>query len=149
MIGIGCDHGGFDLKPAMIEVLEELGLTYRDFGTFDQKSVDYPIYAEKVANAVASGECDYGIVLCGTGIGIGIAANKVQGIRCAICSDTYSAKMSRLHNNANMLAMGARVVGSELAKDIARIWLTSSFLGERHLRRVEMINQLDRGESLE
>lgn len=149
MIAIGCDHGGIDLKPAVIEVLDELGLDYKDFGTYDHQSVDYPIYGARAAHAVASGECDRGIVLCGTGVGIGMAAGKVHGIRCVTCTDTYSARMSRLHNNANMLAMGARVVGSELAKDILRIWLTTDFMGERHGRRVELINRLDRGEALE
>ena len=149
MIGIGCDHAGIDLKPAMIEVLDELGLDYKDFGTFDHQSVDYPVYGARVAHAVAGGECDRGIVLCGTGVGIGMAAGKVRGIRCVICSDTYSAKMSRLHNNANMLALGARVVGTELAKDIARIWLTTGFEGDRHARRVGLIMKLDEGEPLE
>lgn len=149
MIAIGCDHAGIDLKPAVIEVLDELGLDYKDFGTYDHQSVDYPVYGAKAAYAVAGGECDRGIVLCGTGVGIGMAAGKVHGIRCVTCTDTYSAKMSRLHNDANMLSLGARVVGSELAKDILRIWLTTDFLGERHGRRVDMINRLDSGEAPE
>lgn len=149
MIAIGCDHAGIDLKPSVIEVLDELGLSYKDVGTWDHQSVDYPVYGARAAHAVASGECDRGIVLCGTGVGIGMAASKVRGIRCVTCTDTYSAKMSRLHNNANMLALGARVVGTELAKDILRIWLTTEFLGERHARRVDMINKLDKGEALE
>lgn len=149
MIAIGCDHAGIDLKPSVIEVLDELGLSYKDFGTTDHQSVDYPVYGARAAQAVACGECDRGIVLCGTGVGIGMAAGKVKGIRCVICSDTYSAKMSRLHNNANMLALGARVVGTELAKDILRIWLTTDFEGGRHARRVELIMKLDQGESLE
>lgn len=149
MIAIGCDHAGIDLKPAVIEVLDELKLPYKDFGTCDHQSVDYPIYGARVAHAVADGQCDRGIVLCGTGVGIGMAASKVHGVRCVTCSEPYSAKMSRLHNNANVLSLGARVVGSELAKDIVRIWLTTDFLGERHARRVDMIDRLDRGETLE
>jgi len=148
MIAIGCDHAGIDLKPHVIAVLEEMGLPYQDFGTFTHASVDYPVYGELAARAVASGECDRGIVMCGTGIGIGIAANKVRGVRCAICSDCYSAKMSREHNDANMLALGARVVGSELAKMILRVWLTSQFDGERHARRVGQIVTLDQGGTL-
>lgn len=149
MIAIACDHAGIDLKPAIIEVLNELGLEYRDFGTNSHESVDYPIYGARAAHAVANGTCDRGIVLCGTGVGIGIAAGKVRGIRCVCCSDTYSARMSRLHNNANMLSLGARVVGTELAKDIARVWLTTEFEGERHARRVGLLEKLDRGEDLE
>lgn len=149
MIAIACDHAGIDLKPAVIDVLNELGLSYHDFGTFSHDSVDYPIYGARAAHAVAGGECDRGIILCGTGVGIGMAAGKVRGIRCVICSDTYSAKMSRLHNNANMLSLGSRVIGPELAKDIVRIWLTTEFEGERHARRVGMIDKLDQGEELE
>lgn len=143
MIAIGCDHTGIDLKPSVLEVLEEMGLKYKDFGTFSHDSVDYPIFGKKAADAVASGECDLGIILCGTGQGIGITANKVHGVRCCICSEPYSAKMGREHNDANMLAMGARVVGSELAKMIVRTFLTSSFQGERHQRRVKEINAID------
>ncbi|MEG2317086.1 MAG: ribose 5-phosphate isomerase B, partial [Clostridia bacterium] len=120
MIAIACDHAGIDLKPSVISVLDELGLPYQDFGTNSHESVDYPIYAARAAHAVASGACERGIVLCGTGVGIGMAAGKVRGVRCCCCTDTYSAKMSRLHNNANMLALGARVLGTELAKEIVR-----------------------------
>lgn len=148
MIAIACDHAGIDLKPAVIEVLEELGLDYQDLGTYDHTSVDYPVYGERAARAVASGQCEKGILLCGTGVGIGMAASKVQGIRCVTCSEPYSARMSRQHNDANMLSMGARVVGSELAKDIVRVWLTTDFEGERHARRVDMLKRLDKGESL-
>lgn len=148
MIAIACDHAGIDLKPAVIEVLEELGLAYQDLGTYDHTSVDYPVYGERAARAVASGQCEKGILLCGTGVGIGMAASKVQGIRCVTCSEPYSARMSRQHNDANMLSMGARVVGSELAKDIVRVWLTTDFEGERHARRVDMLKRLDKGESL-
>ncbi|MEG0049340.1 MAG: ribose 5-phosphate isomerase B [Clostridia bacterium] len=149
MIAIACDHAGIDLKPHIIAVLEELGLPYLDLGTNGHESVDYPVYGARAAKAVASGECERGIVLCGTGVGIGMAASKVHGIRCVTCTDTYSAKMSRLHNNANMLSLGSRVLGSELAKDIVRIWLTTPFEGDRHARRVGMIDALDRGEALE
>ncbi|MEG2951417.1 MAG: ribose 5-phosphate isomerase B [Clostridia bacterium] len=149
MIAIACDHAGIDLKPHIIAVLEELGLPYLDLGTNGHESVDYPVYGARAAKAVASGECERGIVLCGTGVGIGMAAGKVHGIRCVTCTDTYSAKMSRLHNNANMLSLGSRVLGSELAKDIVRIWLTTPFEGDRHARRVGMIDALDRGDALE
>ena len=151
MIAIACDHGGIDLKPAVIEVLNDLGLEYEDFGTYTRDSVDYPIYGERAALAVASGKCELGIVLCGTGLGIGMAANKVKGIRCATCSDVFSARMARAHNNANMIAMGSRVLGSELAKEILRAFLTSEFLAgdERHVRRVGMVEKLDRGETLQ
>jgi len=149
MIAIACDHAGIDLKPAVIAVLDELGIPYKDFGTYTRESVDYPVYGARAANAVAKGECDRGIVLCGTGVGIGMAVSKVRGIRCVTCTDTYSAKMSRLHNDANMLSLGARVLGTELAKDIVRVWLMTEFEGERHARRVGMINRLDNGESLE
>lgn len=143
MIAVACDHTGFDLKPYVLETLEELGLPYKDFGTFSHDSVDYPLYGQKAAQAVASGECEYGVIMCGTGQGIGITANKVHGVRCAICSEPYSAKMSREHNDANMLAMGARVIGSEMAKMIVRTFFTSAFLGERHARRVAQINEID------
>ena len=149
MIAIACDHAGIDLKPAVIAVLDELGIPYKDFGTYTRESVDYPVYGARAANAVAKGECDRGIIMCGTGVGIGMAASKVHGIRCVTCTDTYSAKMSRLHNDANMLSLGARVLGTELAKDIVRVWLMTEFEGERHARRVGMINKLDNGEELE
>ena len=149
MIAIACDHAGIDLKPHVIAVLDELGIPYKDLGTNSHESVDYPIYGARAANAVASGECSMGIIMCGTGVGIGIAANKVHGVRCVMCSDCYSALMSREHNDANMLAMGARVVGSELAKMIVRTWLTASFNGERHARRVNQIMTLDEGGTLQ
>ena len=149
MIAIACDHAGIDLKPAVIAVLDELGIPYKDFGTYTRESVDYPVYGARAANAVAKGECDRGIIMCGTGVGIGMAASKVHGIRCVTCTDTYSAKMSRLHNDANMLSLGVRVLGTELAKDIVRVWLMTEFEGERHARRVGMINRLDAGEALE
>lgn len=146
MIALACDHAGIDLKPHVIAVLNELGLAYQDFGTDSHESVDYPVYGARAANAVASGECDRGIVLCGTGVGISMAVSKVRGIRCVVCSEPYSAAMSRQHNDANMLALGARVVGSELAKMIVRTWLTTPFDGERHARRVSQIMQLEQDE---
>ena len=149
MIAIACDHAGIDLKPHVIAVLDELGIPYKDFGTNSHESVDYPIYGARRRQCRRQRRMQHGIVMCGTGVGIGMAASKVHGIRCVTCTDTYSAKMSRLHNNANMLALGARVLGSELAKDIVRIWLMTAFEGERHARRVGMIDRLDRGESLE
>ena len=149
MIAIGCDHAGIDLKPAVIEVLTEMGLPFKDYGTFTHDSVDYPVLGEKAALAVAAGECELGVVLCGTGQGIGIAANKVRGVRCAICADCYSARMSREHNNANMIALGSRVLGTELAKEILRVWFTSAFEGDRHARRVNEISILDEGGTLQ
>jgi ribose 5-phosphate isomerase B len=143
MIAIGCDHLGVELKPYVIAVLEEMGLPYKDFGTFSTVSVDYPHYGKLAAQAVAGGECELGIVMCGTGQGIGMTANKVHGVRCCICSEPYSAKMGREHNDANMLAIGSRVVGSELAKMIVRTFLTSEFQGERHAHRVMQINEID------
>ena len=143
MIAVACDHTGYDLKPYVLEVLEEMGLPYKDLGTHSSESVDYPVYGKLAAQAVASGECEFGIVICGTGEGIGMTANKVHGIRCAICSEPYSARMGREHNDANMLAIGSRVVGSEVAKMIVRTFLTSTFAGKRHARRVAQINALD------
>lgn len=149
MIAIACDHAGIDVKPFVIDALNELGLPYKDFGTFSHDSVDYPVYGELAARAVAGGECELGIVMCGTGVGIGIAANKVAGIRCVICSDVYSALMSREHNDANMLAIGARVVGSEVAKLLVKTFVTGQFNGDRHARRVAQIMTLDAGGTLQ
>ena len=148
MIAIACDHGAVELKKEIEAMLDEMGLTYQDFGTDSHASVDYPVYAEKAARAVTSGACDRGILLCGTGLGMSLAANKVRGIRCALCGDCYSAEMARRHNNANMLALGARVIGPELAKKITRIFLTTEFEGGRHARRVGMIDTLDQGGTL-
>lgn len=139
MIALGCDHGGFDLMQKVKAHLEEKGLEYKDFGTYSTESCDYPIYAKAAAKAVASGECERGILICGTGIGISIAANKVKGIRAALCSDCFSAEMTRRHNNANMLAMGARVLGEGLALKIVDTFLETEFDGGRHARRVDMI----------
>ena len=148
MIAIACDHGAVALKKEIEQMLDGMGLAYQDFGTDSSASVDYPVYAEKAARAVTSGECDRGILLCGTGLGMSLAANKVRGIRCALCGDCFSAEMSRRHNNANMLALGARVIGPELAKMITRIFLTTEFEGGRHARRVGMIDTLDQGGTL-
>lgn len=148
MIAIACDHGAVELKKEIEAMLDEMGLSYHDFGTDSHASVDYPVYAEKAARAVTSGACDRGILLCGTGLGMSLAANKVRGIRCALCGDCYSAEMARRHNNANMLALGARVIGPELAKKITQIFLTTDFEGGRHARRVGMIDTLDQGGTL-
>ena len=143
MIAIGCDHGGFALKQEVMRHLDELGLAYKDFGTYSEESCDYPIYGEAVARAVADGECERGILICGTGIGISIAANKVRGIRCALCSDPLSAEMTRRHNDANMLAMGAGMVGPNLAERIVEVFLHTDFEGGRHARRVGLITEME------
>ena len=141
-IAIGCDHGGIVLKPAVIGVLESRGIEVKDFGCYDENSVDYPDYAKPVAHAVADGECDRGILICGTGIGISITANKIRGIRAALCSDCFSAEATRLHNDANILAMGARVLGPGLAIKIVDTFLNTPFSGdERHARRIRKIEE--------
>ena len=143
-IGLGCDHGGFNLKLEIIKHLESKGIECVDYGTNnDLDSVDYPIYGEAVANAVVNKDVDYGIVCCGTGIGISLAANKVPGIRCAVVSDVFSAKMSKAHNNANMLSLGERVLGRGLALEIVDAWINTDFEGDRHSRRVDMINKIE------
>ena len=141
-IGIGSDHGGYPLKESIKLYLEEEGIEYIDYGTNSLDSVDYPDYGRKVAEAVVAGEVDRAIVICGTGIGISIAANKVKGIRCALCSDTYSARMSMEHNNANVLALGGRVLGVDLALEIVKVWLDGKFEGGRHERRVKKIGEI-------
>ncbi|CEK36743.1 ribose 5-phosphate isomerase B [Paraclostridium sordellii] len=143
-IGLGSDHGGYNLKEEIKKYLESKGIECVDFGTENGvDSVDYPIYGEKVAKAVVSKDVDYGILCCGTGIGISLAANKVKGIRCAVVSDTFSAKMSKAHNNANMLSLGERVIGKGLALEIVDAWINTEFEGERHLRRVNMLNDIE------
>ena len=140
MIAIGSDHGGFDLKQVVIGYLEEQGIAYKDFGCYDKNSCDYPLFGKAAAEAVASGECEKGIVVCTTGIGISIAANKVPGVRCALCQDTFSAKMTRLHNNANMLALGGGIVGPNLALDIVETFLNTPFSEEeKHCRRIALL----------
>ena len=143
MIALACDHGGFDLKEAAIEVLKELGLEYKDFGTHDRKSVDYPVYGARAARAVSSGECDRGIIPCGTGVGISMAANKLDGIRACCCSDAFSAKYTRLHNDANALCLGGRVVGPGLACELVDLFLDTPFEGGRHAGRVAKISALE------
>ena len=144
MIALGSDHAGYKLKLAIIEHLKEKGIEFEDLGCYGPERVDYPVYGQKVAEAVAAGQYQYGIVICGTGIGIGLAANKVPGIRCATCSDTYSAKYTRLHNDANMLAMGERVVGPGLACEIVDAFLSADFEGGRHAARVELIKEIEK-----
>lgn len=146
MIAIGCDHGGFELKKPVIEYFEQNGIEYRDFGTDSAESVDYPPIAAAVARAVASGECEKGILLCGTGIGMSLAANKIKGIRAAACSDHFSARYTRLHNDANILCLGARVIGSGVAVELTDIFLNTAFEGGKHARRIEAISKIENGE---
>lgn len=142
MIAIGCDHGGYELKQKILAHLRQRGLEYRDFGCDSTASVDYPVYGKAVAHAVASGECEKGIVICSTGIGISIAANKVQGIRCAHCADSLEAEMTRRHNDANMLAIGAGFTGKNLAERMVEVFLSTDFEGGRHERRVNKLNAI-------
>lgn len=142
-IALGCDHGGFELKEAIKKFLADKGVEVVDFGTHTADSVDYPEYGLKVSEAVSRGEVDQGILICGTGLGMSYVANKVKGIRCACVSDVFSAEMSRLHNNANVLALGARVVGLGLALRIVEAWLGCEFEGGRHNRRVDMITAVE------
>ena len=142
-IAVGCDHVGYELKGDVIAHLEEKGYEVRDFGTNSSERTDYPIYGEAVGNAVASGEFDGGILICGTGVGISLSANKIKGIRAVVCSEPYSALLSRQHNNTNILAFGARVVGKDLALMIVDAWLSGEFEGGRHQRRVDMIAQIE------
>ena len=142
-IGIGSDHGGFELKEYIKEYLDKEGIEYIDYGTNSMDSVDYPDYGKKVSEAVVKQEVDRAIVICGTGIGISIACNKVKSIRCALCGDTYSARMSREHNDANILALGGRVIGRDLAMEIVGIWLKTEFAGGRHGRRIEKISEIE------
>ncbi len=142
-IAIGCDHGGIVLKPAVIDTLTELGAEVEDFGTYDESSVDYPVYGLKVAEAIASGECDAGVLMCGTGIGISISANKVKGIRAAVTTNTFMAEMTKRHNNANIIALGGRVVTPDEAKEIVKAWYTAEYEGGRHQRRLDMIADIE------
>ncbi len=143
MIAITCDHGAYDLKELLKEHLEKKGLKYKDFGTYSKESCDYPDFAGPAAQAVAAGECDRGIVLCTTGIGVSITCNKVKGIRCALLSDVMSARMTREHNDTNMMAIGAGVVGSMLALEIVDTWLGTEFQGGRHQRRIDKMMALE------
>jgi ribose 5-phosphate isomerase B len=142
MLAIGSDHGGFALKREIIAYLEENKIEYKDFGAYTTESCDYPVYGEKAARAVASGECGGGILVCGTGIGISIAANKVAGVRAALCGDCFSAEMTRRHNDANVLCLGGRVTGTGLAIKIVEIFLNTTFEGGRHKRRVDMLGAI-------
>ena len=143
-IAIGCDHGAFDLKNAVVKHLQGKGYEVADFGCYSLDSCDYPDFAAAAANAVASGECEKGIVLCTTGIGISIAANKVKGIRCALLSDPLSARMTREHNDTNMMAMGAGIVGKNLALEIVDTWIGTAFSGEaKHQRRIDKVMALE------
>lgn len=142
MLALGCDQGGYALKLEVIKYLEEKGIEYKDCGTYSEDAVDYPIYARKVVKEILSGNCDKGILICGTGIGISIVANRYKGIRAALCGDCFSAEATRQHNDANILAMGARVVGPGLAVKIVDTFLNTPFSGaERHARRVRMIDE--------
>ncbi|MCL2865167.1 MAG: ribose 5-phosphate isomerase B [Lachnospiraceae bacterium] len=143
-IGIANDHSGLVLKAALIPLIEEKGYGVVDYGTNDTASCDYPKYGKIVGEAVMAGEVDYGILICGTGLGISLAANKIKGIRAAVCSEPYTAKMSKEHNNCNILALGSRVVGEDLAKMIVAVWLDTTFeIGGRHQRRVDMISAIE------
>lgn len=144
IVGVGCDHGGFDLKQAVLDTLKEMQIEVRDFGTFGRDSVDYPDYARAVAGAVKDGSVQLGVLICGTGIGISIAANKIAGIRAALCADPFSARMARAHNDANVLCLGARTLGSGPAQEIVRAFFTGTFEGGRHARRVEKIHLLEK-----
>lgn len=142
MIALGCDHGGFELMQEVKQYLDEHQLEYKDFGTYNTESCDYPVYAKKVARAVVSGECEKGILICGTGLGITIAANRVPGIRAAVCTNEYMARLTREHNDANILGMGARVIGAGTALSILETFLNTPFSeGERHKQRIAMIEE--------
>jgi ribose 5-phosphate isomerase B len=144
LVAIGSDHAGVELKGELAALLKEMGFDCRDFGTDTPQSVDYPDFGEKVSRAVSTGEAERGILICGTGIGMSIVANKFPGVRAALCSEPFSARMSRLHNDANILVIGGRVTGKELAKDIARVWLETPFEGGRHLRRLDKIRLIEK-----
>lgn len=140
-VALGSDHGGFELKQEIIKYLEEKQIAYKDYGCHSTESTDYPIYAKKVAHGILDGECDLGILVCGTGIGISITANKIKGIRAAVCTDCFTAEATRLHNDANILALGGRVVGPGLAVKIVDTFLNTPFSGdERHIRRIAQID---------
>lgn len=142
-VAIGCDHGGYQLKEEIKRYLQDSGTEYKDFGTHSEQSCDYPDYAKLVAGAVAAGECTCGILICGTGIGMSIAANKVPGIRAALCHDCFSAKATREHNDSNILCLGERVIGRGLAMEIVKIWFSTAFTGGRHQKRIEKITEME------
>ncbi|MCX8033997.1 MAG: ribose 5-phosphate isomerase B [Thermodesulfovibrio sp.] len=143
-IAIGADHAGYELKGIITKFIEEIGYEVVDMGTGTSCSVDYPDYAEAVAKAISEGIYERGILICGTGIGMSIVANKFKNVKAALCNDLFTAKMSRLHNDANILCMGARVIGTGLAKEIVKTWLTTNFEGDRHLKRLEKLNLIER-----
>jgi ribose 5-phosphate isomerase B len=142
-IAIGCDHAGFELKREIISLLDNLRVECIDYGTKGHKSVDYPDIGEKVSEAISSGKIEKGILICGTGIGMSIVANKFPNVRASLCNDLYTAKMSRLHNDANILVLGGRIVGKDLAKEIVRVWVSTPFEGERHCVRLKKITQIE------
>lgn len=142
-IAIASDHGGYELKEEITMLLKEMNVSFKDFGVHENKSVDYPEYAFEVGNEVACGNFDRGILICGTGVGISIAANKVKGVRCALVHDVFTAKATREHNDSNVLAMGGRVIGVELAKEIVRTWLKTDFIGAHHEARINKISQYE------
>lgn len=148
-IAIGNDHTALEMKNGIVAFLEKKGYEVVNFGTDTSERSDYPIYGKRVADAVASGKCDFGVLICGTGIGISLTANKVKGIRAAVCSEAYSAKMTRMHNDANIIAFGARVVGQATAEEIVDAFLSAEYEGGRHARRVDMITAVENGESIE
>ena len=143
MIALGSDHAGLPLKKEIMALLDEMQLPYHDYGTYTADSCDYAVFAQRAAKAVVGGECERGILCCGTGIGISIAANKVRGIRCALCSEPLSAEMTRRHNNANMLAMGAGMIGKNMAERIVEVFLSTEFEGGRHERRVGLLDAIE------
>lgn len=143
MLALGCDQGGFVLKNEIITYLNDKGIEFKDYGTYSEESVDYPEFGKKVVNAILTGECEKGILICGTGIGISITANRYKGIRAALCHDAFSAKATRLHNDANILAMGGRVIGAGLCLEIVDTFLNTPFSNEeRHQRRINMIEEI-------
>jgi ribose 5-phosphate isomerase B len=142
-IAIGCDHAGVELKNELLSLLTNLRIQYIDYGTDSPESVDYPDFGEKVSDAVSSGKIESGILICGTGIGMSIVANKFPGVRASLCNDLFTAKMSRLHNDANILVIGGRIVGKDLAKEIVKTWVSSSFEGNRHCRRLDKITKIE------
>lgn len=143
-VAVACDHGGFRLKNVLMEEMKRQGIEVVDFGTYNEESCDYPDFAAPAAKAVAKGECDKGVLVCGTGIGVSMTANKVKGIRCALCHDVFSAKATRAHNDTNVLAMGQRVIGEGLAIEILNAWLHTEFEGDRHIRRIQKVMDLEK-----
>lgn len=143
MIALGCDHGGINLKTAIIKYLDENNIEYKDFGCYTAESVDYPVYAKLVADSIVSGESERGILCCGTGIGISIAANKVKGIRAAVCTNEFMAEMTRRHNDANIMCLGGRVIEEDKAVELAKIFLNTDFEGGRHQNRLDLIKEIE------